>query len=61
MLLCYPDCPQGEKRDGIVESIDLFPTLCELADVPTPETGEGDSLIPVTAGKSAGKKEALCE
>ena len=61
MLLRYPDCPQGKQVNGIVESIDLFPTLCELADVPAPQTCEGESLISVAQGKNNGKTQALCE
>lgn len=61
LLLHYPGGPQGKAVDGIVESIDLFPTLCELADVPAPSTCEGSSLIPVAENKSDGKPFALCE
>lgn len=32
---------------GLVETIDLMPTLLELLDVPTPETLQGISLLPV--------------
>ncbi len=34
----------GESTNAIVESIDIFPTLCELAGLPTPETLHGSSL-----------------
>ena len=37
--------PRGEERDGIIESVDLFPTLCELAGVPAP-AGQVDRLEP---------------
>jgi choline-sulfatase/uncharacterized sulfatase len=61
LLLRYPGGPQAEARDGIVESIDLFPTLCELADVPVPQTCEGRSFLSHALGKSRGKPQALCE
>jgi len=61
LLLSYPGGPQGTAVDGIVESIDLFPTLCELADVPAPATCEGSTLLPVAEGRAAGKEQALCE
>ncbi len=35
----------GEKTQAIVESIDIYPTLCELTGVPTPKFINGKSLI----------------
>jgi len=60
-LLNYPGAPAGVTRDGIIESVDMFPTLCELAGVPAPSTIEGESVLPVAEGASAGKAEAICE
>ena len=60
-LLSYPGGPRGARSDGIIESIDLFPTLCELAGVPTPETVEGRSIVPLAEGKADGKDHAICE
>ena len=37
----------GESTKGIVELLDIFPTLCELASLPTPKHLEGKSLIPL--------------
>lgn len=45
--------PAGVKVDGgalrtqIVESVDIFPTLCELAGLDTPEQQAGKSLVPI--------------
>ncbi len=61
MLLRFPGGPRGVVRDGIVESVDLYPTLCELADVPVPATVEGRSFLPEALGRRAGKPMALCE
>lgn len=36
----------GEATDAIVETIDLFPTLCELAGLPAPNFVDGTSLAP---------------
>lgn len=50
----------GERSAAIVELVDLFPTLCDLAGVPYPEDQlEGDSFVEILArpelvGKSAG-------
>jgi iduronate 2-sulfatase len=36
----------GEPSDAVVETIDLFPTLCRLADLPVPPTLDGRDLLP---------------
>ncbi len=33
--------------DRLVEFTDIFPTLCALTNIPTPETCEGDSFVPL--------------
>jgi len=38
---------RGEKSSSPVESVDIFPTLCELAELSTPEQLEGTSLVPI--------------
>lgn len=48
----------GEATNAIVETIDIYPTLCELAHLPTPNTLHGTSLKaqledPNTAGRHA--------
>jgi arylsulfatase A-like enzyme len=60
-LLAYPGGPRGVERDGIIESVDLLPTLCELADVPLPGELDGRSLLSVAAGESPGRDRAICE
>ena len=60
-LLRYPGGPQGVRREGMIESVDLFPTLCELADVPPPDGMDGESILPVAEGRGDGRDEAICE
>ncbi len=60
-MLRYPGGPTGDRADGIIESVDLYPTLCELAGIQAPEGVEGSSILPVIDGRSDGKEEALCE
>lgn len=38
--------PQGEVRDELVATVDLFPTLLDFAGVPTPAGRDGISLYP---------------
>jgi len=37
----------GEKTDALVEFVDIYPTLCELAGLPVPEGLEGTSFTPL--------------
>ena len=62
-LVSYPGSPQGEVRaDAIIESIDLFPTLCELTGVPAPEgVLDGRSIVPEIEGSGEGKPYSICE
>mgnify|MGYP001812946729 CR=1 FL=1 len=36
----------GQKSNALVETIDVFPTLCDLADIPVPDFVHGMSLKP---------------
>lgn len=47
LVIAGPGIPAGETRDALVYLSDLFPTICEFAGVPIPETVEGSSLLPV--------------
>lgn len=38
---------QGQKSSALVELVDLYPTLCELAQLPTPAKLEGHSFTPL--------------
>jgi len=60
-LLSYHGGPKGVTRDAIIESVDVFPTLCQLADVPAPDGMDGRSIVPEAEGRSEGKAEAVCE
>lgn len=48
MMIWTPDMKtRGAKSDALVELVDIFPTLCELADVPRPDHLEGHSFVPL--------------
>ena len=37
----------GQRTDQLAELLDLFPTLCEMAQIATPDFVDGKSLVPV--------------
>lgn len=47
LIIASPDVRQpGTPTQAIVESIDLFPTVCDLAGLPRPDFTDGESLVP---------------
>jgi iduronate 2-sulfatase len=49
----------GEQTTALAESVDLYPTLCELANLPPPRSLDGQSLVPVLRDPAATSKEAI--
>ncbi|HEY8477467.1 MAG TPA: sulfatase-like hydrolase/transferase [Chloroflexota bacterium] len=58
LIISYPKrLPQGRRVGAVVELVDLYPTLAELAGLPAPEGLDGRSLVPLmTTGSAAGRK-----
>jgi len=52
---------KGVKTESPSEFTDIFPTLCDLIGVPTPERVEGLSLVPILDDPSAMVHEAALE
>ncbi len=48
----------GSSSEGLVELVDLFPTLAELCDVTPPEDLQGRSLVPMLRDSSVAGKQA---
>ena len=47
--------------EALVESVDIYATLCEFAGLEVPEFVEGESFVPVIEGTSAGKEAAFSQ
>jgi arylsulfatase A-like enzyme len=59
VLLAGPGVPAGSHSAALAELVDLYPTLCELAGLPTPAGLEGDSLTPLWHDPAASGKSAV--
>lgn len=63
MILRVPDDRQrGRQLDQLIEMIDVYPTLCELAGVPMPfppHTPAGRSVVPLLAGEGAAARDCV--
>ncbi len=49
----------GPASAALVESVDIYPTLCELAGLPVPENLDGTSLAPVLKNPASDTKESI--
>jgi iduronate 2-sulfatase len=59
LVIRYPTVKnQGAKSDAVVETLDIFPTLCELADLPAPKFAQGSSLVPQLEDPEAEGRDA---
>lgn len=60
LIISAPGYKKNVATDGIVELVDLYPTLCELAGIEPPEHLEGKSMVPLLRNpQSLGKPVAF--
>ncbi|WP_411846776.1 sulfatase [Roseibacillus persicicus] len=52
LIIDVPGGKEGEARKTVVESIDLYPTLCALANLKQPDELDGSSLVPLLTGSN---------
>jgi iduronate 2-sulfatase len=60
LLIHYDGMPDsGQATEAMVETLDIFPTLCELADLPDPPAADGASLVPILKDRTAPGHDAI--
>ena len=59
LILAGPGIPENQRTDSLCYLLDIFPTLCELTDLPIPETVEGKSLLPAVQNPSTMIRDTL--
>jgi len=53
MIAACPDGPRGERRDQLVQLVDLYPTVLSAVGRPVPEERHGVNLLPAIADSTA--------
>jgi iduronate 2-sulfatase len=56
LIIQTPGGLKGYRTNEIVEYVDLYPTLCDVASLPKPSQLEGESLFPLLYDKEAKSK-----
>ncbi|MCF8362668.1 MAG: sulfatase [Prolixibacteraceae bacterium] len=46
-IVKIPGETNGDKTEAIIQSVDIFPTLCKLAGLPIPKTLQGKSFVSI--------------
>lgn len=58
LIVRAPGIEGDQRRPNLVESIDLYPTLCELSGLPLPNHLRGQSLVALMTDRDAAWKSA---
>ena len=58
-IVIAPGKLKGKVSDALVEMVDVYPTLSELAGIPVLEQNQGKSLVPILEGKPEKMNYAL--
>jgi arylsulfatase A-like enzyme len=59
LIFAGPGIPQGRRSDALCYLYDLFPTLCELAGLPIPDSVEGKSLARIMHGRAESVRDEI--
>jgi len=59
LVMAGPGVPVGQTRDAMCYLIDVFPTLCDLLNLPTPGSVDGKSLKGVLSDANATVRDVL--
>lgn len=53
LIIPAPGMQTGQRTANLTETIDIYPTLCDLLGLPKPESLDGKSLLPVLENPEA--------
>ncbi|MFY0714923.1 sulfatase [Seonamhaeicola sp. NFXS20] len=59
LIIYNPDMNyNGKKSNTVVETVDIFPTLCDLTQLPIPDFSDGASLVPIMENQNLKSSKA---
>ncbi len=58
-IISGPSVPSGERRDAYMYLLDIYPTLCDLVGIETPDSVDGVSFKPILDDAEAVTRENL--
>jgi|SRR5665647_1803415 len=59
LMISGPNIPKAKVTDALVYLFDLFPTLCDLCQLPAPQGIDGKNLASVVKGNTKGVRNSL--
>ncbi len=59
LIIAAPGIPGDRDCARLVETIDIYPTLCDLTKIPKPAHLQGKSLLPLLLDTDAAHKEVV--
>lgn len=58
LLVAAPGCAAGQKSTSLVETVDIYPTLCQLANLPVPDGLDGISFAGILQDTASKTRES---
>ncbi len=59
LIVTAPGIAGGRKSNALTEYVDIYPSLCELCDLPQPDHLQGRSFVPLLKDPNLPWKEAV--
>jgi arylsulfatase A-like enzyme len=59
LIIAGPKIPKNQRTDSWCYLLDIFPTLCDLTELPIPDSVEGKSLMPIINNPQAIVRDVL--
>lgn len=58
LIVSVPGITSGQSTSALIDFVDIYPSLCEIVDLPVPEHCQGDSFVPLMKDPSMPWRDA---